>query len=86
MHRTGFRRALRSLQIANDFAQVISQINVLIIGIVSETLIGSADGIHPDSRLRSEETERREGEDWNVAKDYVRLLQNVVADQFLGCC
>ena len=30
--------------------------------------------------IHNEETERREGEDWSVAKDYVRLLQNMMAD------
>ena len=30
--------------------------------------------------IHNEETERREGEDWSVAKDYVRSLQNMVAD------
>ena len=38
----------------------------------------------PLERLRqaihNKETERREGEDWSVAKDYVRSLQNMVAD------
>jgi hypothetical protein len=39
---------------------------------------------HALERLRKaihyEELERREGEDWNVAKDYVRSLQNMMAD------
>ena len=39
---------------------------------------------HALERLRRaihyEELERREGEDWNVAKDYVRSLQNMMAD------
>jgi hypothetical protein len=30
--------------------------------------------------IHNEETDRREGEDWSVAKDYVRLLQNTMAD------
>ena len=30
--------------------------------------------------IHNEETERREGEDWSVAKDYVRSLQNMAAD------
>jgi hypothetical protein len=30
--------------------------------------------------IHNEETERREGEDWSVAKDYVRSLQNMIAD------
>ena len=30
--------------------------------------------------IHNEETERREGEDWSVAKDYVRSLQNMMAD------
>jgi ribosomal protein S3AE len=30
--------------------------------------------------IHNEESERREGEDWSVAKDYVRSLQNMVAD------
>ena len=30
--------------------------------------------------IQNEETERREGEDWSVAKDYVRSLQNMMAD------
>ena len=30
--------------------------------------------------IHNEETERREGEDWSVAKDYVRSLHNRVAD------
>ena len=30
--------------------------------------------------IHNEETERREGEDWSVAKDYVRSLQNIMAD------
>jgi hypothetical protein len=30
--------------------------------------------------IHNEETERREGEDWSVAKDYVRSLQNMTAD------
>ena len=28
--------------------------------------------------IHNEETERRDGEDWSVAKDYVRSLTNVV--------
>ena len=30
--------------------------------------------------IHNEETERREGEDWSVAKDYVRSLQNMISD------
>jgi len=30
--------------------------------------------------IHNEETERRDGEDWSVAKDYVRSLQNMIAD------
>jgi hypothetical protein len=30
--------------------------------------------------IHNEETERREGEDWSVAKDYVRSLQDMIAD------
>jgi hypothetical protein len=30
--------------------------------------------------IHNEETERREGDDWSVAKDYVRSLQNMIAD------
>jgi hypothetical protein len=30
--------------------------------------------------IHNEETERREGEDWSVAKGYVRSLHNRVAD------
>ena len=30
--------------------------------------------------IHNEETDRREGEDWSVAKDYVRLLQNTMTD------
>jgi hypothetical protein len=30
--------------------------------------------------IHNEETERRDGEDWSVAKDYVRSLQNVAYD------
>ena len=30
--------------------------------------------------IHNEETERRDGEDWSVAKDYVRSLQNMVSD------
>ena len=30
--------------------------------------------------IHNEEAERRGGEDWSVAKDYVRLLQNMMAD------
>jgi hypothetical protein len=30
--------------------------------------------------IHNEETGRREGEDWSVAKDYVRSLQNMMAD------
>jgi hypothetical protein len=30
--------------------------------------------------IHNEETDRREGEDWSAAKDYVRLLQNMIAD------
>ena len=30
--------------------------------------------------LHNEETERREGEDWSAARDYVRSLQNMMAD------
>ena len=28
--------------------------------------------------IHNEETERRDGEDWSVAKDYVRSLTNVI--------
>jgi hypothetical protein len=30
--------------------------------------------------IHNEETERRDGEDWSVAKDYVRSLQNMISD------
>jgi hypothetical protein len=30
--------------------------------------------------IHNEETERREGEDWSVAKDYVRSLQAMIVD------
>ena len=30
--------------------------------------------------IHNEETERREREDWSVAKDYVRSLQDMIAD------
>jgi hypothetical protein len=30
--------------------------------------------------IHNEETERREGEDWSVVRDYVRSLQNMVAN------
>jgi hypothetical protein len=30
--------------------------------------------------IHNEETERREGEDWSVAKDYVRSLQAIIVD------
>jgi hypothetical protein len=30
--------------------------------------------------IHNEETERREGEDWSVANDYVRSLPNMMAD------
>jgi hypothetical protein len=30
--------------------------------------------------IHNEETERRAGEDWSVAKDYVGSLQNMIAD------
>jgi hypothetical protein len=30
--------------------------------------------------IHNEETELREGEDWSVAKDYVRSLQNMISD------
>jgi hypothetical protein len=30
--------------------------------------------------IHNEETERRDGEDWSVAKDYVRSLRNMMAD------
>jgi hypothetical protein len=30
--------------------------------------------------IHNEETERRDGEDWSVAKDYVHWLQNVASD------
>ena len=30
--------------------------------------------------IHNEETERRDGEDWSVAKDYVHSLQNVASD------
>ena len=30
--------------------------------------------------IHNEETERRDREDWSVAKDYVRSLQNMMAD------
>jgi hypothetical protein len=30
--------------------------------------------------IHNEESERREGEDWSVAKNYVRSLQNMAAD------
>ena len=30
--------------------------------------------------IHNEEAERRDGEDWSVAKDYVRSLQNMVSD------
>jgi hypothetical protein len=37
------------------------------------TKSGCARAIH------NEETERREGEDWSAARDYVRSLQNMMA-------
>ena len=30
--------------------------------------------------IHNEETELREGEDWSVAKDYVRSLHNMISD------
>ena len=30
--------------------------------------------------IHNEETEQRDGEDWSVAKDYVRSLQNMISD------
>jgi hypothetical protein len=39
----------RRPQVINDFAQILNQFDILIVGIVGETLIGAADSIHSAS-------------------------------------